>query len=70
MHVKFRVFGIAYPETGEIGFVSVMGALGQHVAVALYLGSLAFAKFIDLQHAPPAVLDEYSKSIGPQNGKC
>lgn len=57
------VFGITHPETGEIGFISVMGALGQHVAVAVYLGSPAFAKFIALQHAPPDVLDEYPELL-------
>ncbi len=57
------VFGIANPETGEIGIISVMGALGQHVAVAMYLGWPAFAKFIALQHAPPGVLDEYPELL-------
>jgi hypothetical protein len=57
------VFGITHPETGEIGFISVMGALGQHVAIAVYLGSPAFAKFIALQHAPPDVLDEYPELV-------
>lgn len=57
------VFGITHPETGEIGFISVMGALGQHVAVAVYLGPPAFAKFIALQHAPPDLLDEYPELL-------
>jgi hypothetical protein len=32
------VFGVQHPETGDIGFVSVMGALGEHYAIAVYLG--------------------------------
>ena len=32
------LFGVQNPETEEIGFVSVMGELGEHVAIALYLG--------------------------------
>lgn len=32
------VFGVQHPETGQLGFVSVMGALGEHYAVAVYLG--------------------------------
>lgn len=57
------VFGITHPETGEIGFISVMGVLGQHVAVALYLGATAFSKFIALQHTPPDVLEEYPELL-------
>ena len=33
------IFGLENSETGELGFVSVMGALGEHLAVALYYGS-------------------------------
>lgn len=57
------VYGITHPETGEIGFISVMGALGQHMAVAVYLGAPALAKFINLQHTPPGVLDEYPELL-------
>lgn len=34
-----EVFGVQNPETGELGFVSVMGTLGEHLALAVYLGS-------------------------------
>ena len=57
------VFAIKHPKTGEIGFISVMGALGRHVAVAVYLGSHAFAKFNALRHAPPNFLDEYPELL-------
>jgi hypothetical protein len=33
------LFGVRDPETGEIGFISVMGRLGEHLALALYLGA-------------------------------
>jgi len=33
------VFGIQNPETEEIGYVSIMGMLGKHFALSLYLGS-------------------------------
>ena len=51
------IFGIQDPETGKIGFVSVMGALGEHLALAAYLGAeglysfWAFAESAD--DAPP-----------------
>lgn len=32
------IFGVKNPETGETGFISVMGALGEHFCVAVYLG--------------------------------
>ncbi len=42
------LIGIENPETGEIGFMSVMGSLGEHEAVALYLGAGGLYEFIDL----------------------
>ncbi len=33
------MFGVENPETGELGFISVMGLLGEHYAIAVYLGS-------------------------------
>jgi hypothetical protein len=34
-----EIFGILNPETNQIGYVSIMGALGEHLALGLYLGS-------------------------------
>src|SRR6266436_6262366 len=42
------LIGIENPETGEIGFISVMGSVGEHEAVALYLGAEGLYEFIDL----------------------
>jgi hypothetical protein len=47
------VFGVRSPETGELGFVSVMGMLGEHYAVSLYLGSEGIHGFLDLQEMGP-----------------
>ena len=47
------VFGVRSPETGELGFVSVMGMLGEHYAVSLYLGSEGIHGFLDLQAMGP-----------------
>ena len=57
------VFGVQDPETRDIGFISVMGALGEHTAVAVYLGSAALVRFIELHQAPPDVLDEYPELL-------
>ena len=42
------LIGIESPETGEIGFISVMGKNGEYEAVALYLGAEGLYGFIDL----------------------
>jgi hypothetical protein len=47
------VFGVRSPETGELGCISVMGLLGQHYAVSLYLGSEGIHGFLDLQEMGP-----------------
>ena len=39
------VFGVQNPETGVIGFVSVMGMLGEHLAIAVYPGAKAIYDF-------------------------
>ncbi len=44
-----QVFGVQDPDTGEIGFVSIMGALGEHYAVASYAGSKGLYGFRSLQ---------------------
>jgi hypothetical protein len=57
------VFGVQDPKTGEIGFVSVMGALGEHTAVSVYRGATALAKFMYLQEMPPDLLMEYPEIL-------
>jgi hypothetical protein len=34
-----EIFGVRNPETGQIGYASIMGHMGEHLALALYLGS-------------------------------
>jgi hypothetical protein len=52
------VFGVQDPETGEMGFVSVMGALGEHYSVAVYLGSKGLYSFWNFQELSPGAPDE------------
>ncbi|MEA3478178.1 MAG: hypothetical protein U9R60_08370 [Bacteroidota bacterium] len=35
---EIDVFGVEDPETGVIGYVSIMGQLGEHYSIAVYLG--------------------------------
>ena len=44
------VFGVESPDTGELGFVSIMGTLGEHQAMALYLGAEGLYAFDDLRN--------------------
>jgi hypothetical protein len=39
------IFGVQDPETDRIGFVSVMGQLGEHYSVAVYVGPEALYDF-------------------------
>lgn len=39
------VFGVQNPETGQIGYVSITGMLGEHLALTLYLGTRGLAMF-------------------------
>lgn len=56
------IFGVQNPETGELGFVSVMGMLGEHLALALYPGAKGLHAFWDFEviadSAPPEQLLE------------
>ncbi|MFN0120630.1 MAG: DUF6930 domain-containing protein [Blastocatellia bacterium] len=46
-----EVFGVQNPETGETGYVSVMGHLGEHLGISVYMGDVALYKFFDLEDA-------------------
>lgn len=43
------LFGVQDPDTSQVGFVSIMGALGEHYAVAVYLGPAGLYGFWHLQ---------------------
>ncbi|MBN1248492.1 MAG: hypothetical protein JXC32_12595 [Anaerolineae bacterium] len=44
-----EIFGVENPETGDLGFASVMGTLGDHYAVAVYLGGRGLHDFWQLE---------------------
>ncbi|MEO6392746.1 MAG: hypothetical protein ABIP75_12935 [Pyrinomonadaceae bacterium] len=44
-----QVFAVEHPLTKELGFVSTMGQLGQHLSIAVYLGPKALYDFWGLQ---------------------
>lgn len=47
------IFGVQNPETDEIGFVSVMGRMGEHYGVFVYLGDAGLYRFWEFQHEVP-----------------
>jgi hypothetical protein len=51
------VFGVEDPDTGEIGFVSVMGNIGEFESVAVYRGAEGIFGYIDFQADPSASAD-------------
>ena len=51
------VFGVQDPHTDELGFVSIMGNVGEYEAVAVYRGAEGLYAFIDFQSDPAASLD-------------
>ncbi|GAB4459561.1 MAG: hypothetical protein Fur0044_52250 [Anaerolineae bacterium] len=53
-----RIFGVQDPESGQLGFVSVMGSLGEHYAIALYLGREGLYGFHALEQAGPEMTPE------------
>jgi hypothetical protein len=52
------LFAVQNPESDEWGFVSIMGYLGEHYAVAVYLGLRGLAGFRYLQEAGPFMTAE------------
>ncbi|MBC8186295.1 hypothetical protein H8E88_34870 [candidate division KSB1 bacterium] len=46
------IFAVQNPKTNELGFVSVMGANGEHYAISVYLGETGLHRFWDLQQIP------------------
>lgn len=44
-----QIFGVEDPNTQEIGFVSVMGLLGEHLSIGVYRGVNALYRFWGLQ---------------------
>jgi hypothetical protein len=47
------LFGVQNPETDELGFVSVMGMLGEHYSLAVYLGPEGLYGFWEVEEAGP-----------------
>ena len=48
-----EIFGVENPDSGEIGFVSVMGMMGEHLSVGVYLGAAGLYGFWDFQETGP-----------------
>jgi hypothetical protein len=55
---EHHIFGVRNPEKDEIGFVSVMGALGDHFGISIYLGAEGLYGFWMLEELGPMMNPE------------
>lgn len=53
-----QIFGVQDPSTGEVGFVSVMGNLGEHLAISVYRGPRGLEGFRALHQRGVALSPE------------
>lgn len=50
---EHNLFAVQNFDAKEIGFVSIMGAIGEHYAISVYLGEKGFYGFWDFQQSTP-----------------
>ena len=46
-----QIIGLRHPDTGELGWMSMMGAAGNHMSLAVYLGDEPVSRFNLIQNA-------------------
>ncbi|MBV9848153.1 MAG: hypothetical protein JO250_00555 [Armatimonadetes bacterium] len=61
------VFGVQDPESGEVGYCCIMGALGEHFALAAYRGSRGLAGLWEVRLGPPAEMLEPAEMLALQD---
>lgn len=52
------LFAVEDPASGQLGYVSAMGSLGEHFAVAVYLGGAGLRGFMAMQQAGDSGIEE------------
>src|SRR4051812_29568907 len=52
------VFGVQDPETDEVGYVSVMGAAGEHFAISVYRGAEGLHHFLFIEDSYTMMEDD------------
>lgn len=52
---EYDIFGVKDPQSGELAFVSIMGSLGEHLAIAAYLGIRGLTQFWSMQESGPNI---------------
>jgi len=57
------IFGFQMPASGELGFVSVMGTLGEHYAIAVYQGIRGLGGFWQMQELGAKLTPEFALQV-------
>jgi len=57
------IFGFEMPGTGELGFISVMGMLGEHFSMAIYQGVKGLSGFWRMQELGPSLTPEFMLTV-------
>jgi hypothetical protein len=53
-----EIFGVQDPDTGELGFVSIMGMAGEHFAIGVYQGARGLYGYLRMQEIGPFMQPE------------
>jgi hypothetical protein len=64
---EMDLFGVKDPETGEIGYCSIMGMAGEHFALAVYEGTQGLETFLRLEALGEAAMESMELAL---NQKC
>ncbi len=62
------IFGVQFPGTDDLGFVSVMGTLGEHLSVAVYQGAKGLAGFWKMQELGDRLSPEFVLQVPQVQG--
>ncbi|MDX9974286.1 MAG: hypothetical protein RBU21_14980 [FCB group bacterium] len=60
---EMDLFGVTDPETGEVGYCSIMGGAGEHFAIAVYEGTEGLESLVRLQAMGEAAIESMEAAL-------